>query len=270
MSPGCALAEPSPTSLAAIIDRLPSLVRRLDVAGVPARWAALEPPLTGLITADQLRAWTSAESDPDRADAVLGALVRLAAVDGGNDADAVVVLLHLLEPGVLALAEVIGDLSPDPVGLVVGELTIRIRTFPWRRRTRAYAANLLRDTRSALLREVLPHLRHRRLATPARREVLVDPVNRRVVEALLDDEVPGPEALGEPRLLDVMTWAAENGVTDLADLRVLLQLAGAGDGATMAGHAAQLRMSARTLRRRRAQAVAALCAARDEFLRAVA
>lgn len=68
------------------------------------------------------------------------ALVRVAAVDGMNDPDAATVLVHLLEAGVRRLVRQISELSSDAVPLVLGELTVRIRSFPWRRRTRAHAA----------------------------------------------------------------------------------------------------------------------------------
>ena len=77
-----------------------TLSDQLDRAGAVRRWVAAEPVFAGLESVAQLPGWwRRGESD-----AVIGALVRLAAADGGDDLDAVVVLLHLLEPGARALA----------------------------------------------------------------------------------------------------------------------------------------------------------------------
>ena len=54
----------------------PDLVARLDAAGTVRRWAAADPALTGLTGIEHITAVTAKGADPDRADAVLGALVR--------------------------------------------------------------------------------------------------------------------------------------------------------------------------------------------------
>ena len=89
---------------------------------------------------------------PARADEVIGALVRLAAADGADDPDALLVLLHLLSGGVHALAAKLAHLSDNILTVVVGELTCQDPPLPLARRTRAHAKNLLLDTKQALLR----------------------------------------------------------------------------------------------------------------------
>lgn len=136
----------------------PALIARLNVPdrGL-ARWRGAEPVLADVGRVDgqfDLQGYRR-----DRADAVLGALVRLAAADGGDDQDALVLLLHLLSGMVLSLARQLADLSPDIVTVIVSELTCQIRSYPWRRRTRAWAANLQADTRRAVLADLKP--RHR-------------------------------------------------------------------------------------------------------------
>jgi hypothetical protein len=69
----------------------PALVARLDAAGRPHWWSA-EPALRELTTIQQLQDWTTA-GNPQRADAVLGALVRLAAGHGAGDVEATLVVL---------------------------------------------------------------------------------------------------------------------------------------------------------------------------------
>src|SRR5690348_16035723 len=84
----------------------PDLVTRLESRSAIAEWARLEPALSGLSVHDvvAVTADHEAESDRDRSDQVLAALVRTAATDGGADTDAVLLLLHLLSPGVQAMA----------------------------------------------------------------------------------------------------------------------------------------------------------------------
>lgn len=136
----------------AIAGSWPNLVDRLDRAGRPASRATQPPALAGLVSVADLPDMVAEHVPPAHADEVIGALVGLAAVAGGDDPDAVLVLLQLLSGGVHALAAKLGHLSDNILTVVVGDLTCRIRRYPWRRRTRAYAKNLLLDTKQALLR----------------------------------------------------------------------------------------------------------------------
>lgn len=244
------------------------------------RWADLEPALVGsrcaappglaaLAGLARLAAELRPGVDPQRADDVLGALVRLAAVDGHGDPDALLALLHLLSDGARALAGRLPDPSGNALALVVGELALQIRAFPWRRRTRAYAANLLLDTNAALVREVRPH---RTRTYPSVVEVLVDPTDRERVTALLDRTSPGPDGGEDLDLRDLLVWAARTGVADAGDVALLLQV----ERAREAGGPAQLQVAQargineRTLRRRREKTLAALQAASASYLAACA
>ena len=129
-----------------------ALVDRLDRAGRPAAWATSTPPWPVCAASATYLPWSRSTSRRPGADEVIGALVRLAAADGADDPDALLVLLHLLSGGVHALAAKLAHLSDNILPIVVGELTCRIRRYPWQRRTRAYAKNLLLDTKQALLR----------------------------------------------------------------------------------------------------------------------
>ena len=245
------------------------LLARLDRDATVVRWGRLEPALAGLVRLDQLPAELGCGSDPAWADAVLGALVRLAAADGHDDSDAVLLLLHLLSEGASALAARLPDLTGDVLALVVGELTVQIRTFPWRRRTRAHAASLLLDTKAALLRELLPH---RTRTRPHAREVLVDPTDPRQVSALLDAPAAGPDSADDLTLVDLLTWACWTGVVASDDAALLLEV----ERTRECGGDAQLRVAQawrineRTLRRRRERTMVALQQASSGYLAACA
>ena len=71
----------------------PALAARLDAAQTLARWGSAEPCLGGWDSLSDLPGALRAGADADRADALLGGLVRVAAADGGDDPDAVLVLV---------------------------------------------------------------------------------------------------------------------------------------------------------------------------------
>ena len=241
-----------------------ALVDRLDRAGTVSRWAAAESALAGVGGVEDLARLTSVGSDPDRCDEVLGALVRRAAADGGDDddADAVLVLLHLLAPGVTTMVGRLRDLdtSGDLATVVVGQLAVEIRQFPWQRRRRAYALSLLLDTRRAVLREL-----GIRRGTAAR-EVLVDG-DLYWWESTLD-AVPGPEEPGaREELADFLTWATRRRLVNPDDVRLAWQL----EQLHGYGQAAGVRVAQawgvheRTARRRQARTLSALKAAAAEY-----
>jgi hypothetical protein len=237
----------------------PDLVARLDAAATVRRWAAADPALTGLTGIDDITGILAKGADPDRADEVMGALVRLAARDGGDDADAVLLLLHLLSDGVLALA---GRLPgpTDVVPVVVAELTCQIRSFPWRRRTRAYAANLLLDTKHVLWCEGA----HHRAGNP---EELTAP---HCLEGR-DQEIRGNGGTGDDEdldLIDVLMWAARTGVAPPNDLVMLLLSERAPAGPGRHAVAREFGVHERALRRRRSRTLSVLRAAGDRYLQA--
>ena len=248
----------------AVAGSWPNLVDKLDRAGRPAAWATAAPALTGLRSVGDLPAMVAERVPPARADEVIGALVRLAAADGADDPDALLVLLHLLSGGVHALAAKLGHLSDNILPLVVGELTCRIRRYPWQRRTRAHAKNLLLDTKQALLRG---ELRAGLIDQPA--VVLVDPhdpgIRRLEPAQQLQDDC-------DVDVVDMLLWAGGHGVAPLQDLLMLLDLEqrrGYGN-ATRHRIADDLGINERTVRRRRDRALAALRQAGPTYLAAVA
>jgi hypothetical protein len=242
------------------------LTRRLDAVGALSRWSRTEPALRGLGRIDELAALLAPGSgtDPDRADALLGALVRTACRDGGDDTDAVLLVLHLLADGLRPIAARLADLSEEILALLVGELTVQIRTFPLRR-TRAYAANLLRDTQRACWRELRPH---RTRTYRAGTDILVDPLDHARMCHWFDRPIGGPGGEDGTELGDVLAWAEQCGIASRRDLALLVDLERQRGYGTAARHrvAASFGINERTLRRHRDRALAALRAAAQDYL----
>jgi len=69
-------------------------------------------------------------ADGGRADELLAALVRLGAVDGGDDRDAAQAVALLLANGSARLAQQLRNLSKDIDKMVAGQLWLQIREFP--------------------------------------------------------------------------------------------------------------------------------------------
>lgn len=246
----------------AVAGSWPHLVDRLDRARRPSAWAGYDPALAELKSVGDLPGVVGAHVPPATADMVIGALVRLAAADGADDPDAVLVLLHLLSGGVHTLAAKLGHLGDNILPLVVSELSCRIRRYPWRRRTRAHAKNLLLDTKQALLRGEL------RSGLPDQPAVLpIDPhelaFRRLDVAHIENDDVD---------VVDLLLWAGGHGVAPLQDLLMLLDLEQRRGYGTATRHrvAHDLGINERTVRRRRDRALTALRQAGPAYLASVA
>lgn len=255
------------------------LAVRLGEREALREWAGREPALLAAARVEDLRALTAPGGDRGAADVVLGALVRIAAIDGGDDCDAVLVVTHLLADGVRRLARMLSDLGGDVMPVIIGELACQIRAFPWRRRTHAYAANLLLDTRAAVLVELLAAGRGHRSG------VAVYPCDPGQWQWQSAGPLPDPRAaIGELRavpaagvnddvdLVDLLMWAVTHGVASRADLALLVDLErnkvdGSGSRWEVA---AAWGINERTLRRRRDKTLAALRAAAPRYLAAVA
>lgn len=248
------------------------LASRVDGGGAITSWATAEPALASVATAADLAALT--ETDPDRADEILGALVRTGSAHGGDDPDAVLLVLHLLSAGAATIAAELADLHPTVLQLLLGTITVAVRSYGQIGprgggvRERAFAANLLRDARRAVLREFRPHCTRKR---PRDTDILISPLNVARTAAVFDRKIPGPdEDLDELDLVDVLLWARHKGVVAERDLQVLVDAertrerhaAAVGQAAV----AAELGIHPSTLRRRRERALGALREARHDYL----
>src|SRR3954454_980312 len=246
-----------------IVGSWPALAARLDDDAVLARWAKAEPNLAGVTTVAELLAVWSEDGGSGRADVVLAALVRLAAVDGDCDDDAVLLTLQLLSGLVWTTATQLRDLSPDIVAIVVGELACQIRRYPWRRRPRAVAANLRAETRRAVLAELRPRSRRH----PDGGEFLtVDGDVTRLVHATACDEREDVD------VADLLRWAVRSGV-DAADVALLVATERRRDLRERSAdeHVAAVHgITTRTLYRRRHRTLTALRNIAPQYLAAVA
>lgn len=250
------------------------LVERVERGETIRCWAKTEPVLKEVATTDDMVAFTAFGRDPRLADEVLGALVRTGSTTGGDDVDAVLLVLHLLSAGANTIADELADLHPAALQLVIGELTLAVRTFGTagprggRRRGRAFAANLLRDARCAVLRELRPHCTQKR---PNDGDILINPLNTVRVSSVFDRRIPGPEDdLDDVDLLDVLCWAECSGLASQRDLQVLVAAEVAHDRCAGSAYqrdiAAELGINASTLRRRRERALEAMKGAHRDYL----
>ena len=110
-----------------------ALVQRIEATDALGRWAVDDERLAGLHDiADDLLPLLAVGTDAARTDGVLGALVRRAAVAGGADDDALLLILHLFSDWVCPMAVQLRDLAPGMVSVIVSELTCQIRSYRWR------------------------------------------------------------------------------------------------------------------------------------------
>ncbi len=124
---------------------------------------------------------------------------------------------------------------------VLGQLTIQIRTYPWRTRTRAVAANLLLDTEHALWREVRPA--YMRTRDRVRTDSAAVPVTEIATDLPHNPRAAAEEMFGqadshdetELDLVDLPLWAERTGVVDARDLSMLVDYYYARES-TGAGH----------------------------------
>lgn len=245
------------------------LVERLDRRRAVHTWAAAEPALDAADCIADLEDLTGPGVPRGSADAVLGALVRTAARDGGDDPDAVLVLVHLLSNGLLRLTHRLPGSHAETLPVLIGELACQIRQFPWRARTQKFASNLLLDTYAAA-RELRPRSTQGDQPTdPAvfhRWAIAPLPDARMVLSEEQLSPAAGDEAGDE--LVELLLWAVDNGVASRADLMLLTEVFG-GQGARCRV-AAEWGLSERTVRRRRDRTLAALRGAADRYLAEVA
>jgi hypothetical protein len=241
-------------------------------------WTDQEPALRPF---DSLRDPTWLDS-PDR-DQGLGALIRLAAKDGGDDELAAIAVCHRMRPAVLRAIREFG-LDDDAEAVVVGALWESIRAFPWHKRSRAYASHLSHDTRLRVLRFQTtrrhPHDRFRCVFVGS--DDLLDWAGRTIGVGSTDIECTDSPA----ELFDLFEWARGSGVLRDGDIALLRDLVaasyavtdqdtpwtarGASSQAALRWLAERTGTSARTLRRKRDHAIQRLRLAAPQYLSDVA
>lgn len=261
-----------------------TLTERVERTGRWTSWVAAEPVLADLGGLDEVMAMAQDRAAPSRANALLAALVRLGAADGGNDLEAAQAVALLLSKGTARLGRQLRNLSKDIDEMVVGQVWLQIREFPWRQRRRAIAQNILMDARRAVLRDLGVDTRKSSKGVVV---VLVDTASVRAATdrgslvmapsgGFLVGHDPGAGLGDEPTLLGVLQWATGNGVVTDEDAGVLLELAalelawpvhGLNSAAELAAVATRRGVNARTVSRSRDRAVRSLVSARAAYLR---
>ncbi len=254
----------------------PTLVERVDRSGRWTSWVTAEPVLASVEGLQELVAIAADIAHPGRADVLLAALVRLGAVDRGNDQDAAHAVALLLANGAANLAGQLRNLSEDIDQMVAGQVWLQIREFPWRRRRRAIAQNILLDARRAVLRDLGVDTRRCSRGVVV---ILVDTTADGVATGDLRRLVEADHLAGwgdELTLAAVLKWATVNGVVTDHDAAILLELAGlevAGkvrglnSAAEISAVATRHGVNAKTVRRSRDRAVKSLADARQAYLR---
>jgi hypothetical protein len=253
-----------------------ALSERVERSGRWSAWVAAEPVLAGVNGLEDVLAITQDRADPGRADALLAALVRLGAVDGGDDQDAAHAAALLLDGGAGRLAGQLRKLSRDIDQMVAGQVWLQIREFPWRRRRRAIAANILMDVRRHVLRDLGVDTRR------ASRGVEVTLVDTTADVSALDaalSRLGGQDlraGLGDEHdLPSVLQWATGKALVSDQDAAILLELASLEVAGTVRGLSCAAEISAvaarrgvneRTIRRSRDRAIRCLVRARDAYL----
>jgi len=183
------------------------------------QWCHAEPDLADFNSLKTIRAVRGQAEDR-----ALGALLRLAAKDGGDDQLAAVAVLHQLAGSIRVIARhywYAADGEAD--GIVAGAMWEQIRAYDWRARTQRHAAALHHATRkavrSALLRDdsrwqtrgVIPISPH---------SMLFD-----VVSEQPQCPVGAVSSLGSQDQLEVLlSWSLRRGVIDERDIDLLVEL----------------------------------------------
>ena len=255
----------------------PALAERVERSGRWPSWVAAEPVLAGVNGLEEVVAMVKDRADPGRADVLLAALVRLGAADGGNEQDAAHAVALLLANGAARLAGQLRNLSKDIDEMVAGQVWLQIREFPWRRRRRAIAQNILMDARRAVLRDLGVDTRS------CSRGVVVILVDTTAVGAATDRgsralaDHDRPSGLGDELTLGaVLRWATGKGVVTDQDAAILLELAGLEVAGAVRGLSSAAEISAvatrrgvneKTVRRSRDRALRCLVGAREAYLR---
>lgn len=184
------------------------LVAAPTTADTLARWSTIEADLAEYSDLEAMRTAVHDRADPERSDRILAALVRLAATSGHGEPLAARVVLQLLIPGAIRLGRRLSALLGDHAtseAVVFAELAILIRTYPWQRRPRRVAANLLLDCRQRLLRS-----HHRYHAEICAGLTLHDPAT------------PGDHCEEQFALHDLLRWARRQGIINKLEAQLLV------------------------------------------------
>lgn len=190
-------------------------------------WATAYPALAQCCGVREMRSWLPGASQVD-ADRALHALATLAATDGGDDIAAAAALAWALMPGACALANRLQTLTWQIDEIVAAQLWVEVRTFPWQR-LRRVAANVLRNTRTGVLRECEAKSQLERTDPTWSRTIVIDPYGS-FWRSYVSRQRERPTRPARD-LVELLGWACKNKVITDNDRALLLCLVEAADRA---------------------------------------
>ena len=182
-------------------------------------WSLAEPDLAQFTSLKAVR-----ELRGNAEDQALGALLRLAATDGGDDQLAAAAVLHQLGGSVRIIARHFWHLSDgDLEGIVVGAIWEQIRSYDWRSRPRHHGAAIHHATRKVVRATLMPDISRSR----GHRVVLLNPQSW-VFEALAQHAETSATSLdafdSRDQLGIFLNWAIGRGIVDDEDIGLLAAL----------------------------------------------
>ena len=248
-----------------------------DDSGRWGTWVRAQPTLSQVGSAVALVDVVHDRNQPQAANELLLALVRVGSADGGVDESAATFVATLLAPGANRIIRTLTSLGPEVADIVAGQLWLQVRDYPWRGKPNAVAKNILMDTRRAVLRDYGASTHRRAALVPIPSPDDVDPRDHALERVTFEAQVP------DLALLQLLVWATAWGILRRGDAALLWDLVlvdalvaddpdqtlrpggnvGSWEGAKR--FAAALGMTERHLRRRRDHAVSALRVASDAF-----
>ncbi|WP_116947863.1 hypothetical protein [Jiangella endophytica] len=174
-----------------------------------AHWGRRHPELSGCFALDDVELAVAA-ADPERADQILLALLRLAQT-GDSLAGRTVLQLMLGKAVRIATTRAGRDTRPALEHTAVAALWTTIATYPIERRPAKVAANIAMET----LRAVTGELTHQLTETPTSPDLLA---------ADLMELTPSERTTADHELLDLLTWAVDEGTITAADATLILDI----------------------------------------------
>lgn len=174
-----------------------------------ADWARRHPELAGCLALEDVELAVAA-AGAERADRILLTLLRLAQA-GDSLAGRTVLQLMLGKAVRIATTRAGRDTKPALEHTAVAALWTTIATYPIERRPAKVAANLAMET----LRAVTGELTHQLSETPTSPDVLA---------ADLMPLTPSERTTADHELLDLLTWAVDEGTISAADATLILDI----------------------------------------------
>ncbi|SDT68724.1 hypothetical protein [Jiangella sp. DSM 45060] len=174
-----------------------------------AQWARRHPELSGCLALEDVELAVAA-AGAEQADRILLALLRLARA-GDSLAGRTVLQLMLGKAVRIAMTRSGRDTKPALEHTAVAALWTTIATYPIERRPVKVAANLAMET----LRAVTGELTHQLSETPTSPDVLA---------ADLMPLPPSERTTADHELLDLLTWAVDDGTITAADATLILDI----------------------------------------------